>query len=79
MAYNWRDENQQSAGGLIFADNYGQLDAQLSYEINDHLTVTLDGKNLNGEDYRSFRVIPERLSTINTFGSRYFLGLRGRF
>ena len=79
MAYNWRDENLQSTGGLVFADNYGQLDAQVAYEINDRLTVTLDGKNLNGEDFRSFRVIPERLSTVNTFGSRYFLGLRARF
>ena len=83
LAYNWRDEFLRVAEGVggtpEFGNAFGQLDASFSYDISDNLTVSFDAKNLNDENFRSFEFLDERLRTFNTFGRRFFIGLRAGF
>ncbi|MFC1796541.1 TonB-dependent receptor [Pseudomonadota bacterium] len=83
VAYNWRDEFLRFASGLggtpEFGNSYGQWDAQMFYNLNEHWTFILEGKNLNNEIYRSYEYLDERMRTVNTSGRRYFLGARFKY
>ena len=53
MAWNWRSRYLSSIGvasgvGVVpdMSGAYGQLDAGLNYDLNRHITLTLDGVNL---------------------------------
>jgi TonB-dependent receptor len=53
VAYNWRssylDQTTGSGANGIpqYAEPYASLDASVSFDINDHMTVSFDGVNLN--------------------------------
>ena len=83
LAYNWRDEflrvTQGVGGTPEFGNDYGQLDATASYDLNDNITFVFEAKNLTDENFRSFEFLEERLRTFNSFGRRYFVGARARF
>lgn len=83
LAYNWRDEFLRAAQGLggtpDFGNEYGQLDLTTSYDVSDRVTLFVEAKNLNNEEYRAFEFLDERLRTYNTSGRRVFLGARARF
>jgi iron complex outermembrane recepter protein len=59
--------------------DYGQLDAQIGYQFNDHLGVTLEAINLTEEDqseYLQYENLPFRFES----GTRRILfGIRGSF
>lgn len=78
VAYNWRDQYLQSAGrDPRFVEEYFQIDANISYEINDNFSVFLEGINLTGEDQRihgrsSYQVREYSVGhTRYNFGARY--------
>ena len=83
LAFNWRDEFlivAQGAGGTPISGNaFGQLDATASYDINDHIKLVVEAKNINNENFRTFQFENERLGTYNEFGRRFFFGIRGSF
>ncbi|MDO6487354.1 TonB-dependent receptor [Colwellia sp. 6_MG-2023] len=83
VSYNWRDEFLQAAQGTggtpIFGNEYGQVDASASYDLNEHVTFVLEAKNLNNESYRAYEYLDGRLSTYNEFGRRFTVGIRARF
>jgi TonB-dependent receptor len=59
LAYNWRDSflDGTNRGGFrnpTYVDEYKQIDLNVSYDVNDNLSVSLEGVNLTGEDIRSF-------------------------
>ena len=82
IAYNYRSSYLENAN-LIFSsrsvDAYGQLDASVSYDINDNWTVTLDGTGLNEPRLKKYDAGMENLpSVIIDNGMRFFLGIRGQ-
>jgi TonB-dependent receptor len=60
IAYNWRDEflSQVNRGAgnrnPLFIDSFEQLDINVSYEVNDDMSVSLDIINLTEEGQRQF-------------------------
>tara|TARA_R110000772_G_scaffold242423_1_gene354965 strand:+ start:2200 stop:5277 length:3078 start_codon:yes stop_codon:yes gene_type:complete len=60
IAYNWRDEflSQVNRGfgnrNPVFVDTFEQIDINVSYEVNDDLSVSLDVINLTEEGQRQF-------------------------
>lgn len=60
IAYNWRDEflSKVNRGfgnrNPLFIDTFEQLDVNVSYEVNDDLSVSLDIINLTEEGQRQF-------------------------
>lgn len=84
LAYNWRDEflNATNVGGSRspeFTDSHGQLDANVTYNVNDNFQLLFEGINLNGEDTRQFRRKANMVSWAYELEPRYTFGLRYRF
>lgn len=84
LAYNWRDEFLSSVtqGGNNapgYTEAYGQLDMNISYDITDDVTVSLEGLNVLGEDYRVHGRSDAQMFSFEDYGARYSLGLRVAF
>jgi iron complex outermembrane receptor protein len=78
LAYNWRDEFLRPVGNdPVFIESYGQWDISASYDINDNLSVYLDGINLTDETTRSYVRFEEQLLSAEQYGPRYSIGIRG--
>jgi TonB-dependent receptor len=81
-SYNWRSRwliTPTGRGNLPeFNNEYGQLDASASYNITPDLSVFLEGINLLNEQIVQENA-PARPIQFETFGKRYFFGLRGKF
>jgi TonB-dependent receptor len=84
VAYNWRDAflNETNVGGSRspqFTDEHGQIDASISYAINDNLQLLFEGINLNSEDHRQYRRKEMMVSWAYELEPRYTFGARYRF
>jgi iron complex outermembrane recepter protein len=80
-SYNWREKWLTTASGrgalAEFNEDFGSLDASVSYNILPGLTVFLEAINLLN-DQRVEHNTPLRRIANETYGSRYFLGVRAR-
>jgi TonB-dependent receptor len=80
-SYNWREKwliSPSGRGALAeFNEDFGSLDASVSYNILPELTVFLEAINLL-DDQRIEHNTPLRRIANETYGSRYFLGVRAR-
>jgi TonB-dependent receptor len=83
LAWNWRDGYLQSANvddyhSPAILDSYAQLDLSASYSLNEHLQVSLEGINLNGENVRAHGRASRQLWMLEEQAARYSLGVRYR-
>ena len=80
-SYNWREKwlTTASGRGLLaeYTEDFGSLDASVSYNIRPEVTVFLEAINLL-DDQRIAHNTPLRRIENETYGSRYFLGVRAR-
>jgi TonB-dependent receptor len=60
----------------VIAAPYGQLDAQLSYDINTHIGVVLSAQNLTDEAAHTYLQWPNQPFTYDDWGRRYFFGVK---
>lgn len=85
IAYNWRDDFLNStfdgAGerNPVYTEAYGQLDANVSYEIRDDLSVFVEGINLTDETQRLYGRHDNMMIGAIQSGARYNLGVRYSF
>lgn len=85
--YAWRDDYLigvgQSQGSADappqYAKDFGQWDASINYDINDYLTVFVEGINITNETERGYGRFEEQFLFARQYGSRYMLGGRLRF
>ena len=81
-SYNWRDQWLITASGRgnlpEFNREYGQLDASLGYNITEQISLFLEGINLTNEQLVQENA-PARPIQFETFGKRYFMGVRAKF
>ncbi len=83
LAFSHRDEYRNGFSGIpdlrvpFFVDARDQLDVSASYDIRENLSVSFDGLNLLGEDYRSIREAGLVRGFVDQ-GPIYILGLRYR-
>ena len=87
VAYNWRDDffngigQSQGSSGInpTQTEAFGQLDLSASYEIDDNLTVFVDGINVTESTYRVYG--REKLQVLRSgqTGARYNVGVRYTF
>lgn len=69
-------------GGQLFNDGYAQLDASVSYDVSENLTVFANAVNLNDEDQDVFQILPagQRVYySTSHVGPRFSFGVRGNF
>ena len=84
LAYNWRDDflsalNDGQGANPVYTENYGQLDANASYDFNDNLTVFVEGINLTNEISRKYGRHTLMTRNIQQTGARYNVGVRYKF
>jgi TonB-dependent receptor len=84
LAYNWRDEylmdtNRGSFRNPMYVEGYQQYDISLGYNVNDNLSVSLEGLNLTGEDVRIHGRSKKQLWYLEEQDPRYALGVRYKF
>lgn len=81
-SYNWREEwliTAQGRGGLPeFNEDFGSLDASASFNFTPNITAFIEGINLTDE-VRLENNNPFRRIGNETYGSRYFVGVRAKF
>lgn len=84
MAYNWRDEflsgRFDGAGpNPAYTEAYGQLDMNVSYQLNEHLTFQVEAINLTDETQRVHGRNQNQLLYATQNGARYMFGFRYKF
>ncbi|MCL1037013.1 TonB-dependent receptor [Shewanella submarina] len=85
--YAWRDDYLigvgQSQGSADappqFAKDFGQLDASINYDVNEHVTLFLEGINITNETEQGYGRFEEQFLFARQYGSRYMFGGRLRF
>jgi TonB-dependent receptor len=84
LSYNWRDTflsgtNQGGSRSPQFTEAFGQWDASVSYEFNDHLQMVVEGINLTGTNHREYRRKEGMTIWAYELAPRYSIGARYRF
>ena len=84
VAYNWRGQYLSATvdgqgQNPVYVEPYGQVDMTLGYNVNEHLSFTLDALNLNDGVIRSHSRTTEALEGITQTGRRFLLGARYKF
>lgn len=85
VAYNWRDTFLSSTGhgtgnpNPVYVEAYGQVDINVSYDINDSLSVFAEGLNVTDEYTRSHARTKLQLMNMTQLGPRYNIGVRYTF
>ena len=77
VAYNWRDDFI-SGGGLDPSNvrSFGQFDFSASYDINERLSVTVEGINVTNETFRNSARTESQVFQAAQTGARYNFGVR---
>ncbi|PBS11842.1 TonB-dependent receptor [Lysobacteraceae bacterium NML93-0792] len=83
-AYNWRDEFLSSTydswrPNPVYVEAYGQLDLNVSYQVNENFSVHAEAINLTDETMRSHGRNERQVFYATQTGPRYMLGFRYRF
>ena len=84
IAYNWRDKFLASStsgtgNNPIYVDAYSQIDLNVSYDINENLSVFFEGLNVTGESRRTFGRDSHQVLGYYQGEARYNLGARYTF
>jgi TonB-dependent receptor len=84
LAYNWRGEflEQTNRGGYrnpTYVDEFKQFDLNISYDVNDNISLSLEAVNLTGEDVRTHGRANVDYWFAQDLHPRYLLGARYKF
>ncbi len=84
VAYNWRDSflATRSGGDMslpTYTEEYGQVDASMSYDFTENLTATFEAINLTNETRLVYLGQRDRVTLVEMTGRRFQLGLRATF
>jgi TonB-dependent receptor len=60
----------------VFAAAYGQLDAQISYDVNSHFGIVVSAQNITDEAAHTYLQWPDQPFTYDNWGRRYFAGVK---
>lgn len=80
IAYNWRDDFLLQ-GGIepLFTEAYSQIDLSASYDINESLSIFIEGINVTDETTRRHQRFSNQIRDYEEYGPRYNFGIRGKF
>jgi TonB-dependent receptor len=87
VTYAWRDsyligvgqDQGSSDAPPQYAREYGQWDMSVNYEVNKHITVFVEGVNLNNETEQGYGRYEEQFLYARQYGPRYAVGMRYSF
>jgi len=82
IAYNWRDKflkqfgDSNSSRNPVYVEDYSQIDVNVSYEINENLTVFAEALNITDEYTREHGRHELMVLNVEQTGARYNFGAR---
>jgi len=85
LAYNWRSKYFSSlyaASGVfagyapVYQDAFGWLDASVSYDLNDQLSLSLEGNNLLHTQLLQYYTVRDRPANVMVNDRQFIVGLR---
>jgi TonB-dependent receptor len=76
--FSFPDQNGVQKNYQVFSAPYGQLDAQVSYDFNQHFGLVLSAQNITDEAQHTYLQWPNLPFTYDRSGSRYFVGFKGK-
>lgn len=81
LAYNFRSKfnSGNDRGTVMYQDDYGTLDGSFSYNLNEHVAITVDAQNLLGENLYYFVGNPDIPRAIYDNGQAYYIGARLKY
>ncbi len=80
VAYNWRDKYLSGSGrNPFYVEAYDQIDANISYEVREGLTIFAEGIDITGTDRRGHRRHKNNVFFMNPQKGRYAVGARYKF
>lgn len=84
LAYNWRDEflqntNRGNFRNPEYVEEYYQVDLSVGYDVNENLSLSLEGLNLTEEDVRWHGRSINQPWYVEDQGARYSVGARYKF
>jgi len=83
LAYNWRDKFLNTQAQYInepgYTEAYAQLDFNASYQVNEELSVFIEGINITGEDTRTHGRTSAQLWNLAEQKARFAIGARYTF
>jgi TonB-dependent receptor len=84
LAYNWRGEflegtNRGGYRNPTYVDEFDQFDLNLSYDVNDNISLSLEAVNLTGEDVRTHGRAGIDYWFAQDLHPRYLIGARYKF
>ena len=83
LIYKYRSQYFQqfvSSPGIIrYIGDTGVVEARVTYEVMDDVTVRFEALNIFDEPRRNYIPTPDSLSELNSYGPRMFFGIRAKF
>ncbi|MFC3581509.1 TonB-dependent receptor [Sphingomonas hylomeconis] len=84
ISYNWRDKylaatNQGANRNPLFTAAFGTLDASVSYDITQNISLSLEAVNLTSEPFRQYARTETNLVYVQELKPRFYAGARFRF
>ena len=80
IAWNWRDDFFSGGGqDPFYVEAYQQIDANVSYDFTDNLTLFAESINLTGENRRGHRRSSNTVTFVQPGKPRYAIGARYKF
>lgn len=85
VAYNWRSKYFSSlyaATGVfagyapVYQASFGWLDASLSYDVQDNLTISLEGSNLLHTVLKQYYTVEDRPANVMVNDRQFLIGVR---
>lgn len=82
LSYNYRTEfynGLSEFGSESYTDSFGQVDASLTYDMNEYVQFVFEAVNLLDEEVYQYHIDKERPTSIYKNGRRFTLGANLRF
>lgn len=85
VAYNFRSPRLITAGNpataqqSLYQDDYGQMDVNLTYNVNDEWSIYLNGSNVLEEIQQAYVEFEDQKAFQNIYEARWALGARFKF
>ena len=82
LAYNYRSRyySGTNRNGLdLYSDGYGQVDANLSYQLTDNISLVMNLLNLTDEEQSSEWGEQGLIGDVHQYGRRIFAGVSAKF
>ena len=66
-------------GRIRYVDETGVFEARISYKLNKHVRLSLEGLNLFNNPRFDYRPTVDDFSSVSVYGPRYYAGVRVKF